>query len=426
MATRTLAHPLDAAYAALLGLEARDWRVGEVITVDDRIVGSLDAAGIVNPVGSEGATTPTLASEIGNYVAEHIVHARRPTGMQPWYAALANRHLASCKIAVVGDSVSEGQGATLTTNRWIERLQTQLRTAFPVAGVTGGIGHLPTYYASGTIGQPATINLTGQSGTATAVNDEAFGLGGRSKRLSRSAWISWTGTCTSFKVHYGKGPFGVAFNVSVDGGANTLVNTNDPVLSGGFVYTSGALSAASHTVRCTTVDTTGFFSVVSGIEFFNGDETKGIRVLDCSRSGASAFMPAFGVEHFKSLAQVAPQLVIVPIATNDAVYGTNGATFKTNLQLMVTRIRAALTYPHTLILVTVPQPNLTLQDNWQAYIEAQQEIAETNTNCLQYDLGPRMPAPASDLTPPAWADAAHPSDLGNGMIADAMFSLITP
>ncbi|MGC9544035.1 hypothetical protein [Streptomyces sp. UG1] len=62
----------------------------------------------------------------------------RPDGsskaLQGFHAGLANRHFQRCNIVCIGDSITEGQGATAFANSWPSRLRQLLRARFPTDG----------------------------------------------------------------------------------------------------------------------------------------------------------------------------------------------------------------------------------------------------------------------------------------------------
>lgn len=64
-----------------------------------------------------------------------------------WSAALNDRANRPATWLAMGDSITEGQGASSRDNRWITRTLNGLRAAYPTAGVVGGTGYLPGWYA---------------------------------------------------------------------------------------------------------------------------------------------------------------------------------------------------------------------------------------------------------------------------------------
>ena len=87
--------------------------------------------------------------------AQSTIETQRSFALEPWFAALANRDNAPAKWLAIGDSITEGMGASTNINRWTQRSLTGLRNRFATTGLTGGgFGFLPSHYDSTSMGQP--------------------------------------------------------------------------------------------------------------------------------------------------------------------------------------------------------------------------------------------------------------------------------
>jgi lysophospholipase L1-like esterase len=343
-----------------------------------------------------------------------------PPALRPLYAAIANRDNASCKILVDGDSISEGEQCSNYTQRWVNRWQDMLRGAFPTAGVRGGPGYFPTHYVASLIAPPAQFDLTANlGGTSATTVDTRYGLGGRSRQLVHGAAMMWTYPCTSFKVHYAKDTFGVQANVFVDGVSVGNFNCNGAA-AGGFTFTSGQLTPGIHTIKVATIDNVGFISTLSGVEFFYGDETKGIRVYDGSRSGAVA--ATFDAVMMASITTIAPQCIIVPLIANDS-FANSSATYTTDLAAHLTRLDTAITnagaYPCSIILMAMSERSDGTVEVFPNYVKVMRDLADSRGgNTIFFDMGDWLGSKVSTDPLGLWADAVHMSIKGQALTAD--------
>jgi lysophospholipase L1-like esterase len=208
-------------------------------------------------------------------------------------------------------------------------------------------------------------------------------------------------------------------NVLVDGVQYATINTNGTA-AGGFVYTSGQLTPGIHAITVKTQDSGGFQSTITGCEFFYGDETKGIRVYDGSRSGATA--ATFDAEMMKSITAVAPQAIIVPLTANDSFFNSS-ATFATNLAAHCTRLDTAITnaggYPYSLILMAMTERNDTLVEPYANYIKVMRDLADSRGgNTIFFNMADWLGSKVSTDTLGLWADSVHMSVKGQALTAD--------
>lgn len=347
---------------------------------------------------------------------------------RPMHAAIANRESACFKAVVIGDSVSEGEGVTDYRHRWINRLQDMVRGGFPTAGVRGGAGYFPAEYTSTSLTDPPTQDSSSPAGGTPAFTTVSTdgGFGGHTVRLANGAALIFTGECTSFKIHYGKSAFGVPFSVEVDGVmfAASIATSNGTTV-GGFVWDSTSVAAITpglHTIRIRTLDTAGFISAIHGIEYCYGDESKGIRFYDASRSGAAS--NSFDAFHFTSITNIAPvHLVISELLTNDAViYSRTPAQYQTDIGNHIDAVNTSITNEYTHILLYVSQPNATVTATytWADFIVAARAAAASRAHVAVIDMADWMGPTVVGDTLSLWADTVHMSRKGHSLCADRM------
>jgi lysophospholipase L1-like esterase len=354
-------------------------------------------------------------------------------GLRAWRAALGGRYYAPADIVVIGDSLTEGQGVTVSTRRYIDRMLAQLRTSFP-SGAVGGSGYISAGHVATGFTAPWTL-----AGGATQT---LYGLGLRGAQMTGSGHtISITQTCTSFKIFYIQGASNTGpFTVAVDGGGATTVT---PSTSGGFnvsSYTSGALSAASHTIELAYGGSQTAF--ILGGMFFNGDESIGVRLIESGHYGYktsdySAAMTGgtlpggnFMNSHWAALPN-APSLVIIHLGLNDYQTNVAPATVQTNIQTMIAAVKTIHTgkswaAPSFLVVAPYKRTDVTSPTYaWTSYITALEGIAAADpTNVGFLNLTDRVDMASATYGLLA-GDNIHPTEKGHGWLGDVVASALT-
>ena len=388
---------------------------------------------------AEHATTGPLTS-----AALSATYARR-THLGKWLSATAARGSSPAKVLVLGDSISEGviAGSPTYQKRWTDLLQKQLRQAL---GLPLSSGYMPAYYADAIISDDTT-----RGGAAASENNWQWGLGGKALTMPGTtgdqATLTWPAqTCTKVRIWYGKTNFlGGNFTVKVDGVDVTASGTLYPggtasgsivacaaaAKAGGFYWESPTLTEASHTVVVTSA-TNGAQAVVNGAEFFQGDESTGVRVYDGAHSGAKAsdyVRATMDAGHWQDVALLAPQLVLVNLGTNDATSIT-ASQFQTDLTALVAKIQANAP-DATTVLVKGWRPGTVTQATWDEFNAAKDAVADATADVVTFDLAAEWPTLTTDgannqgLMYEA-TDPVHPNSAGHQRYADVMTNLIAP
>ena len=289
------------------------------------------------------ATTDDTVAEAMSRVDAY----RRPTGPDAWEDELrtfklgwANRASARCDILLVADSIGQGWTSTTAANRWFDVMMAKLQTVL-------GQSFAPGYCAVGLTS--AAVAYTGRlwttSGTVTQNTD--IGLGYSNCSIASGGYAELAQTCDRIWVHYPTFDTLVGgLRVTIDGGANndlTLYNGVLPTL-GGNVWDSGALSEASHTVRCapsgattTRVEGATFFrgNYSSGIAGFNGAHF-GYRYAHFAATGSSSWWTDnLGVN-------INPKLVIWALGVNEQGGGYAASTIETNMATAIARVNTVM------------------------------------------------------------------------------------
>lgn len=345
--------------------------------------------------------------------------------MRTWYAALANRFFSRANVVVIGDSISEGQGATQVAYRSINRLADGLRDRFIASqgyDPIGGQGFLPPQFIATTLPQPTL------AGTAPG-QQYAWGPGGRSVILSVAGTsITHTVTGTSVDVMYVQGSGAGVLGVSVDGGAVTQINTANATFQDGMLQRISLGTSGSHTVAITWVS--GGAAHYCGLIVYNGDETTGVMVHDASHYGitmaayADATMVQSGTLGW--LPALNPALVILSMGANDYSSEPALTTFKTSLTNLVTAIQLMTNKPSILLQIEYDAYKLS-SPGWSSYTPLYYEVA-ASMGCAVLDLTQRIGSPGTSTAPANfyYTDNIHPSNNGHSMIADLQLAAISP
>ena len=281
-------------------------------------------------IGSLSATVAEREIVTANFTGTGTLSATATKSWTSW-RDLVNAALTAQTMTtlVIGDSISEGQGASARGNRWIDKMNDGLKSLYQPGGVTGAsTGYLPGYYAASGIGTPYS-SVSGGSEYA------AGSLGERSYRFTGAGSITYTVTGTSADLYAATGG---TYSWAVDGGSATNVSPS------GYTKTHISLgSAGSHTITITRVSGTVTFG---GVMVFNGDESSGIRVVDASHY--SWMTTDFDSDLYTIYNQVSPDLVLFATGINDT---QTDAQIKANVQNMIAQTRAACTKEPAIVVV---------------------------------------------------------------------------
>lgn len=364
----------------------------------------------------------TLPSKIG--LEALMSKTAAPLGV--FHNDLSGRHFSSCRILVVGDSNGEGAGATVDIrNRWIDRLQALLRAKFPTDGNPGAtLSYVPAYNV---VNMPSDMAVR----SAGVTTGTSFGFGAKHAQLTATGHtVTFTVTGTSAKVVYPKSSTGGSFTWQVDGGtvSSPIAQTNGS-LQDGFTTDITLGASGSHTVVIAWASGSSVY--VDGLLVYNGDETKGIRVIDGSHSGWGAQNYQLnGIQFYQGslTTMLAPALVIIALGINDFAFGSLSiANYKIHMQANIDRYRGAIpTKPPSILLLAAHRRSpVTAVATWAEYVQAMKELAQANDGVAFLDLSTRLPQVSGD-TRGLYADEVHLSNKGHSAVADYVAGFISP
>ncbi|MEJ0073260.1 MAG: SGNH/GDSL hydrolase family protein [Candidatus Saccharibacteria bacterium] len=330
------------------------------------------------------------------------------------------------KVLVVGDSIAEGQGASVKTNRWQDILNGALRTN---AGLpAGGAGFVPNYYAvagsSSPWGNTAAGNLTGTLNTDYDY-ETWIGLGGRGVQLNdTTATETFTVYGDNAEIWYADGyGSGTSFKYQIDSGSVITV-TYTSTYSQGLVVPVALGSVGSHTIKIMWNAGT---PSPEGIYVYNGDKTTGIHFYDHTHSGATTDAYIGSDQDTIIIPKIAPDLAIIELVGVNDFQNSYCAPSQTliNVQAAITELNALTKVPSIVLLIpyAVESPTTnTLGYTWADYVTQLLTITESNVTIVNlYSLWG-----TSNGTGYYDSDGIHPSDAGHAQIASILAGVLDP
>lgn len=320
-----------------------------------------------------------------------------------WKRARQNQDAAPATWVAIGDSITEGQGASARQNRWIDQTAAAL-----APGATAD--YLPAWYA---VYGPDSLweSYAERSGT---VRDESFGsLGLRTATMETGASQTYELTGTSADLYYLTGGGLLAY--SVDDGPATTIDTAG-VYSTANRRRVDFPTPGAHRLTVTALTGTGY---LSGVTEFDGDEDNGLHVFDNAHSGYTcAQFVAAEEELGPIMAMVQPDLVTIELGVNDYLQGSaTPAELEANLRDMVVKLRQRLEDQEPSIVLVLPYgidgDSPGADPSWEDYAAAIRSLgAELSVGVL--DMSSMGVATEGGY----WStDGLHPSDAGNAEMA---------
>ncbi len=288
-----------------------------------------------------------MAIKVGGRGPGHLARAMNSirvfngAALSNWNAAIANRNSAPAVLMVMGDSIGEGytdsSNVVATGSRWIDVLRNELYAKYPVAGVTPpASSYVPAFRGTGStawtlIGAPVPTSY-----------QNSFGLGLRAGLTATvGSGYEITMDCTSISLHYirGVGFADCKVEAFISGAYATVGTFSTAGALSSQVWNSGAFSGPATKIKITANTAANFY--LEGVRFYNGDEAKGIHVIDASHFGYTInSYSSNGTQPYLPLAFVQPHLVIIPMTYNDFSGQTAVATYTTQLQSTLTSLRS--------------------------------------------------------------------------------------
>ncbi|AXH89395.1 SGNH/GDSL hydrolase family protein [Micromonospora aurantiaca] len=361
--------------------------------------------------------TPATAAEAGG----------SETALRKWWAALAGRYTEPVSVVVMGDSNSEGTGATTSVHRrWQQVLQAQLRARFQPPGVKGAavpyISASPRMYLV-----PSDYERTATAG----VGESSYGLGQRSATIPAGESVTLAFVGRHAKLHARKGPEVGRYRIVLDGGTPVVVDgAAANGANGQVIWDSGMLPAGRHTVQISrdpSSKTAAAAVYPEGLMTYDGDEKAGVRVVDSARGGAKVgdFIGLNAWNWYQPFGALpAKGLLILPWGANDATSGTSPEAFRAGLEALIVLARGN-GFAGSVLLVHMPKRGTASEQVWADYRTQMEAIAASDPDVAVLDLRARIPDKGGDDLG-VYFDEVHYNDRGQAMIADQIASAILP
>jgi lysophospholipase L1-like esterase len=375
-------------------------------------------------MGLLDAPAPTLSK-----AGRERLSNQNAAALMGWRAGLANREFAPAVVVCLGDSITEGQGATTMDRRYVAQLRKRLRTRFPVTGITGGRG----FIGSDKTGVSSYTWPVTAAGTVTV--DDNYGPKRRAALMTATGQSrTFTLQGTSVDIMYGRSSATGILYYKIDGGSAVTINTATGYTQGtqvvGGVIANVVLGASgAHTLEVGW--SSGGTVYLEGVTEYDGDEAAGIRVHDAGHHGWTTTNWANRNGFFywmQSIKTLNPDLLVMPLGTNDLTGSISAATTLANWQAILGYLRGVGCDPSVLIVPMFKRSEgAVTQAIWDPYVSAAYQLAAGDPKVAIADIGAKMPyvglgTPSLSL----YTDTVHPTDKGHSMMADLILGAITP
>jgi hypothetical protein len=320
-------------------------------------------------------------------------------------------------IMVQGDSYTESADASSISNGYVAKLQQQLRYYYP-SGAEGGIGYIAARH------QMKTPANQAWSFTGKVVTGSKQGWGRRSVPLAGAGVGSYKAKFTSADVAWFAPTKGAAIQVRVDGRPWAKLVAKE---AGEQTWNTGQfVGTKEHTIQLRSAIGQ---PALEGAWFFNGDETKGVHVIEGGNSGGMAYQYSKadgGIDSdegwVNSIPRFEPDLIVYEYLVNDMLHRDEEQVETDNKELLkVTRtlydgpVLFAPPYERS----SAPIPNTS----WTGYLDAIERAAESDPlgSSRLFRISNYMPKMAGIGTddPNGWmGTSGHPTDKGYFRMAE--------
>ena len=332
-----------------------------------------------------------LAAILPAQVRSLVPHV--PDPLAHWRAARAS---GTATIAVIGDSISEGDG-TVYPNGYVDLLKKHFRDETGDAGY----GYL----------MPHVISASGYWALATDYAPLGNGIKGTA---GAKLMFSANSVIDAVKVFYAGMPDSAPFSVSIDNQPPVLVTAIQP----GVNEARFPVATGDHAVTITAPDAGCLYFIGASVERGN----TGVRVHNLSHYGRRAHDASYGTR-MDILNILKPDLTILAIGVND-----RGLDVSDYTQAMLSAIRKAQTFGSVLIVTENPNTDTAvLPDGIAArppIIDVDQVLTDS-TGSFRIDMfdawgGTWKTANALGFMS---ADRVHPSSAGHQNYADTILKV---
>jgi len=356
---------------------------------------TVDADGRITSAanGSGGSGSNDTA-----YIDNLTKYYRGEENLKNWRRTLNNvvkGGSGNAKLVLIGDS---------NTNL-PERIYTPLKAYLANSATNNSIGWV------GFSDTPPVSDVTiVKGGTwATSTYEEGFSLASEvsSTAASTLTIASSSTTYNICRIHYRVQAGGGTFSWNMDGGGATNVSTSGTEGTG--VVTISGLSNTTHSLVITVVSgTVELYGMVAEVN------EVGVRIYKAGRDASTAANWATNVvsNNWKqALTDIAPDLVVVQLGSNDVFFGNTTASYNTNLRTIVGAIKTTLGDTVDVLLIACADHGAETTDNNGEFRDITRQVAY-DSSCTYLSLFDIHKDAATNITDGVYSDNVHWTTLG--------------
>ena len=413
----------------LAAITDSDGRILLGIGIDGTIKGKVTVQEVITARGSRTDLDTRLSQNLTSYGSpkkstwgEWFL---RETRMRLRQRALAET--AQLTIAMIGDSW------THAATRYSGVVASTLKTAFGDAGAgwTGfgwGFGGTSSGWSGGNGSASSDIAVALSANWTThyntSVSPDIADIYTSTAAAKATATFSGTGNISVVKLFYIAGGSGI-LRYRWNAGAWTTLD----ISAGSGLLTTNLASVPTGTWALEIENVSGT-TTICGIDVQKTADGVRVHKLGGTGSASSSWAGVNSTFWQNGLIALAPNLVTILLGTNDQGASMTAATYRTNLQTMITRIRAALPVADIALIMPCENQRVANALAMRVYAKEAYELAAIN-NCawldLQYVFGETASQYAYGSARPWFAaDLIHPDPTTGGrVITDAVYRLIT-
>jgi lysophospholipase L1-like esterase len=376
------------------------------------------------------------------------IYVTPKTSRPDWHvlfeAAMAKRSNRPVRVAMLGDSITEGYGADDIYKTWPSLLQVELEKEYATTGVTAGSytvsGSKVTTVARGSFQYisamyafnsptPATQTL---ARVGAAADSSQWGLGRKATTQGLDTERSWTGRATSVDFIVYNNRTTNAYSIYRD---DVLIKKVTTATIGRSVIraTGGSLTADSTYKIVFDNNTLPYFE---GIAIYRNTENRGIQVWESAKSNtevaqfiySDTYNSTAQAQWIKDLVALLPDVINVAWITNDnSSFKRTPEQYKTSMRILFTTIleegRKIDPNWNPLFSIVSPQERKevtlkTMPEGWEAYVVVQHELANEFGNMFVESMSspgldglPHIAKQGNESSKMS-SDGIHPSSYG--------------
>lgn len=378
---------------------------------------SLTGTLSLTSTGNTVTITPSGSSidlEIQNSITNSLSLSKFRAAIAGVKAGVANT-----RILFIGDSETIGINSAGVSNwpNFSDILATYLNNAGIPANKNGWIGDSS---GTGNTGSRDSVDSRLSIGAWNA-NIAVPTAGGASFATASSATLTYTpgNAVDTFNVFYPQYGGGGIMSIQATGG--TLVNLNESLT--GQLSTGTAIAGSLSSSNVLTVSyVSGSTTFLFGAEAYNS-AIKSVNIMNGGWWGTKVADWASIVQFYSSqnmIAYLAPSLLVITAGANDWSAGTSIASFKANLQSIITAAVAAGS--DVILMPDAPNSTVSLPTQ-QTYVNALYDLATTNS-LLVVDTFKRWVSYTVSNPLGYYSDTIHPTTKGYQDWAETLFSTL--